>query len=218
MISSRFSRFSSARIPCAVERTAISPPSVRSSGCPSPRTGNQRITRRSPTLRRSRHADLHPAHDADRPGRADAALESRPAARGEPRRRGARREGPAPVGDARPVRLRERRRGPGRRDDRPRLGRARRPRQREAPDDGRARDRRLPEFAELTALAVNGLAKRYGAVEALAGVDLEVAEGELVGLLGPNGAGKSTLTKIACGLVRPSAGAATVCGAPAGSA
>jgi ABC-2 type transport system ATP-binding protein len=68
------------------------------------------------------------------------------------------------------------------------------------------------------ALAVSGLAKRYGAVEALAGVDLEVAEGELVGLLGPNGAGKSTLTKIACGLVRPSAGRATICGAPAGSA
>ena len=68
------------------------------------------------------------------------------------------------------------------------------------------------------ALAVSGLAKRYGAVEALAGVDLEVAEGELVGLLGPNGAGKSTLTKIACGLVRPSAGQATICGAPAGSA
>jgi ABC-2 type transport system ATP-binding protein len=68
------------------------------------------------------------------------------------------------------------------------------------------------------ALAVSGLAKRYGAVEALAGVDLEVAEGELVGLLGPNGAGKSTLTKIACGLVRPSVGRATICGAPAGSA
>jgi ABC-2 type transport system ATP-binding protein len=69
-----------------------------------------------------------------------------------------------------------------------------------------------------TALAVNGLAKRYGSVEALRGVDLKVEEGELVGLLGPNGAGKSTLTKIACGLVRPSAGAATVCGAPPGSA
>jgi ABC-2 type transport system ATP-binding protein len=68
------------------------------------------------------------------------------------------------------------------------------------------------------ALAVSSLAKRYGAVEALAGVDLEVEEGELVGLLGPNGAGKSTLTKIACGLVRPSAGSATVCGAAAGSA
>jgi len=67
------------------------------------------------------------------------------------------------------------------------------------------------------ALAVRGLAKRYGATEALAGVDLEVGEGELVGLLGPNGAGKSTLVKIACGLVRASAGTAQVRGAPAGS-
>jgi ABC-2 type transport system ATP-binding protein len=48
-------------------------------------------------------------------------------------------------------------------------------------------------------------------------VDLEVGAGELVGLLGPNGAGKSTLVKIACGLVRASAGSATVAGAPAGS-
>jgi ABC-2 type transport system ATP-binding protein len=68
------------------------------------------------------------------------------------------------------------------------------------------------------ALAARGLVKRYGPVEALAGVDLEVGEGELVGLLGPNGAGKSTLVKIACGLVRPTAGGAQVCGAPAGSA
>jgi ABC-2 type transport system ATP-binding protein len=68
------------------------------------------------------------------------------------------------------------------------------------------------------ALACRGLAKRYGAKAALAGVDLEVDGGELVGLLGPNGAGKSTLTKIACGLVRPTGGSATVCGAPAGSA
>jgi len=67
------------------------------------------------------------------------------------------------------------------------------------------------------ALAVHGLAKRYGATEALAGVDLEVGEGELVGLLGPNGAGKSTLVKIACGLVRASSGTAQVRGAPAGS-
>ncbi len=55
-----------------------------------------------------------------------------------------------------------------------------------------------------SALRCSGLVKRFGAVEALSGVDLEVAEGELVGLLGPNGAGKSTLVKIACGLVRPS--------------
>jgi ABC-2 type transport system ATP-binding protein len=68
------------------------------------------------------------------------------------------------------------------------------------------------------ALAVRGLAKRYGTVEALGGVDLEVREGELVGLLGPNGAGKSTLTKIACGLVRPTAGSVEIAGARAGSA
>src|SRR5262245_57883975 len=67
------------------------------------------------------------------------------------------------------------------------------------------------------ALAVSGLTKRYGSTAALGGVDLEVGEGELVGLLGPNGAGKSTLVKIACGLVRPSAGSAQICGAPAGS-
>jgi ABC-2 type transport system ATP-binding protein len=67
------------------------------------------------------------------------------------------------------------------------------------------------------ALEVSGLHKRYGRTQALGGVDLRVAEGELVGLLGPNGAGKSTLVKVCCGLVRPSAGAAAVCGAPAGS-
>jgi ABC-2 type transport system ATP-binding protein len=67
------------------------------------------------------------------------------------------------------------------------------------------------------ALAVRGLAKRYGSVEALKGVDLEVAEGELVGLLGPNGAGKSTLVKIAVGLVRPTSGEVEVAGARAGS-
>jgi ABC-2 type transport system ATP-binding protein len=67
------------------------------------------------------------------------------------------------------------------------------------------------------ALAVRGLRKQYGSVEALKGVDLEVEEGELFGLLGPNGAGKSTLVKIAVGLVRPSGGAAEIAGARAGS-
>jgi ABC-2 type transport system ATP-binding protein len=67
------------------------------------------------------------------------------------------------------------------------------------------------------AFSAQGLAKRYGRVQALGGVDVHVDEGELVGLLGPNGAGKSTLVKIGCGLVRASAGGATVCGAPAGS-
>ena len=67
------------------------------------------------------------------------------------------------------------------------------------------------------AFVARNLQKRYRQVLALAGVDLEVPEGELVGLLGPNGAGKSTLVKIACGLVRPTAGMIEICGHPAGS-
>jgi ABC-type multidrug transport system ATPase subunit len=67
------------------------------------------------------------------------------------------------------------------------------------------------------ALLTRGLRKRYGAVEALAGVDLAVEPGEIVGLLGPNGAGKSTLAKVAGGLVRQDDGGAEVCGHPAGS-
>jgi ABC-2 type transport system ATP-binding protein len=67
------------------------------------------------------------------------------------------------------------------------------------------------------ALSAQALAKRYGRVQALDDVSLEVQPGELVGLLGPNGAGKSTLVKIACGLIRPSRGRAELCGAPAGS-
>jgi ABC-2 type transport system ATP-binding protein len=63
------------------------------------------------------------------------------------------------------------------------------------------------------ALAVHELRKRYGANEALKGVDLTIGEGELVGLLGPNGAGKSTLVKIACGLVRPTSGTVKLGGA-----
>src|SRR5881394_2152816 len=66
-------------------------------------------------------------------------------------------------------------------------------------------------------LAVRGLSKRYGSIQALKGVDLSVEEGELVGLLGPNGAGKSTLVKIAVGLVHATRGRAEVANAPAGS-
>jgi ABC-2 type transport system ATP-binding protein len=67
-------------------------------------------------------------------------------------------------------------------------------------------------------LAARALRKSYRGKEALAGVELELGAGELLGLLGPNGAGKSTLTKIACGLVRPTAGSVEVLGKPAGSA
>ena len=62
------------------------------------------------------------------------------------------------------------------------------------------------------ALIVEDLRKRYGATDALKGVDLTVGEGELVGLLGPNGAGKSTFVKIVCGLVRASSGRVSVNG------
>ncbi|CAN5702695.1 N/A [soil metagenome] len=63
----------------------------------------------------------------------------------------------------------------------------------------------------------DNVVKEYPGARALAGVDLRIEEGELVGLLGPNGAGKSTLVKIGCGLVRPTSGVAEVCGHPAGS-
>ncbi len=69
----------------------------------------------------------------------------------------------------------------------------------------------------MSAFSAQGLRKRYGAKEALRGVDLTVEAGELVGLLGPNGAGKSTLTKIGCGLVRATQGTAEICGHRAGS-
>jgi ABC-2 type transport system ATP-binding protein len=67
------------------------------------------------------------------------------------------------------------------------------------------------------AFQAEDLRKRYDRKDALRGVSIEVAEGEVVGLLGPNGAGKSTLAKIACGLVRPTGGSAWIQGHPAGS-
>ena len=59
---------------------------------------------------------------------------------------------------------------------------------------------------------VRGLVKRYGEVEALGGVDLDVRRGEIFGLLGPNGAGKTTLIGIVAGMVRATAGSVTVLG------
>ncbi|OUZ10324.1 daunorubicin/doxorubicin resistance ABC transporter ATP-binding protein DrrA [Aeromicrobium sp. PE09-221] len=57
-----------------------------------------------------------------------------------------------------------------------------------------------------------GLHKRFGEVEALRGVDLQVSEGEILGLLGPNGAGKTTTINVLTTLIRPDAGTARVDG------
>jgi ABC-2 type transport system ATP-binding protein len=62
------------------------------------------------------------------------------------------------------------------------------------------------------AVAVEGLSKRYGDLEAVKGIGFEVPPGEVFGFLGPNGAGKTTTIGMLCTLVRPSGGAARVAG------
>ena len=64
----------------------------------------------------------------------------------------------------------------------------------------------------MDAIAVEGLEKRYGEVQALAGVSFVVHEGEVFGLLGPNGAGKSTTVRVLATLTRPDAGRAEIAG------
>ncbi|MEZ4465711.1 MAG: ATP-binding cassette domain-containing protein [bacterium] len=63
-------------------------------------------------------------------------------------------------------------------------------------------------------IRVASLARRYGEVEALAGIDFSIARGEVVGFLGPNGAGKTTTLRILMGLVAPSGGRAFIDGHP----
>ncbi len=62
------------------------------------------------------------------------------------------------------------------------------------------------------AVLSEGLEKRFGAVHALRGLDLAVAEGTVCGLLGPNGAGKTTAVRLLTTLLRPDAGSARVAG------
>jgi ABC-2 type transport system ATP-binding protein len=59
---------------------------------------------------------------------------------------------------------------------------------------------------EEAALVADGIVKRFGAREALRGVSLSAARGELVAIIGPNGAGKTTLLSILAGIQRPDAG------------
>jgi ABC-2 type transport system ATP-binding protein len=62
------------------------------------------------------------------------------------------------------------------------------------------------------AIAVRGLHKSFGAKEAVAGVDLEIAAGSFAGLVGPNGAGKTTSLSMMTGLLRPDAGQVVING------
>lgn len=61
-------------------------------------------------------------------------------------------------------------------------------------------------------LETRGLRKTYGDAVAVAGLDFEIARGEIVGLLGPNGAGKTTTLSMICGVVKPTTGTVQVAG------
>ena len=63
-----------------------------------------------------------------------------------------------------------------------------------------------------SAIRVEGLRKRFGDVEALAGVNFEAPAGTVLGLLGPNGAGKTTAVRILTTVMLPDGGTATVAG------
>jgi ABC-2 type transport system ATP-binding protein len=69
---------------------------------------------------------------------------------------------------------------------------------------------------EIPAIETTELRKRYGHVEALAGLSMAVGRGEVFGFLGPNGAGKTTTVKLLLGLARPTSGTARILGAPMG--
>src|SRR5262249_26060385 len=91
------------------------------------------------------------------------------------------------------------------------------------PDGGADLHRRLrerlqggrdPMSTQPALLALTGVTKRFGAVQALAGVDLEVRRGEVVALVGDNGAGKSTLVKILAGIHTADTGESSSDGTP----
>jgi ABC-2 type transport system ATP-binding protein len=66
--------------------------------------------------------------------------------------------------------------------------------------------------AVIPAIRTEGLSKRFGAVDALKDLDLEVNPGEVVGFLGPNGAGKTTTIRLLLGVVHPTSGRAELFG------
>ncbi len=67
-------------------------------------------------------------------------------------------------------------------------------------------------MAEHPAVSVEGLHKSFGLTTALAGIDMRIGEGTVLGLLGPNGAGKTTAVRVLATLLRPDAGRARVFG------
>src|SRR3954462_12336617 len=67
-------------------------------------------------------------------------------------------------------------------------------------------------MAGAPAIETNQIARRFGDLVAVAGVDLEVASGEIYAFLGPNGAGKTTTVRMLTTLLRPTGGSATVAG------
>lgn len=67
----------------------------------------------------------------------------------------------------------------------------------------------------MSVLELRAVSKRFGAIQALAGISLSISAGEIVGLMGDNGAGKSTLVKIIAGNFRPSDGDLFIDGRPA---
>jgi len=65
---------------------------------------------------------------------------------------------------------------------------------------------------ETPAIRTTGLSKRYGSVDALRNLDIEITQGEVVGYLGPNGSGKTTTIRLLLGLIRPTKGSAEIFG------
>ena len=75
--------------------------------------------------------------------------------------------------------------------------------------DGRGRQQAA---SQLAAVALRGVRKNFGSVQAVRGIDLDIAPGEIVAFLGPNGAGKTSTIDIILGLSQPNAGTAEVYG------